>query len=185
MNKNRDRQGAFNSVEFRKAKNNRLIRQSSSGPFHILFSGPFSVQSIFSDIGSLQIPGETNLEFFFAMSLFLTNYIKSHVYPDEDMVVKILSRKGQIMHNHEKRPFLSPVPVGNFPGRPGTRKQPLTSSRSREITFRSFQPYKTWACLRTGNKSLPCQQSHLLILAPDRYRNRNAGHLSRQIIWTL
>ena len=104
MNRNVDWQGAFHSIEFRKAKNNRLkFVIPLLACFTLLFLGLFSVQSYFSDIGSLKIIGEIDLGFFFVMSLFprtgllgiwFTSYTKAHVYPYEDLVVRTYSRKG-------------------------------------------------------------------------------------------
>ena len=104
MNRNVDWQGAFHSIEFRKAKNNRLkfvIPLLAS--FTLLFLGLFSVQSYFSDIGSLKIIGEIDLGFFFVMSLFpltgllgiwFTSYTCLLYTSDADLVVRTYSRKG-------------------------------------------------------------------------------------------
>ncbi len=103
MNKAIDWQGAFNSIAFKKAKNNRLKFVIPLLTFFTLvFLCLFSVQGIFSNIGNLKIFGPIDLGFLFVMSLFpltgilgiwFTCYTKAHVYPYEDQVVRTYSMK--------------------------------------------------------------------------------------------
>ena len=105
MNNNIDWLSAFNSYEFKKAKNNRVHFVIPILTFFtVLFMGLFSIQSIFSSIGNLKIYGPVDFGFLFVMSLFpltgilglwFTRYTKSHVYPYEDSVVRLFSAKGE------------------------------------------------------------------------------------------
>ncbi len=94
MNNNINWSSAFNSDEFKKAKNNRVHFVIPVLTFFtILFPELFLVQHIFSSVGNFKIYGHIDLGFLFVMSLYpltgipelrFTRYAKSHVYPCEE-----------------------------------------------------------------------------------------------------
>ena len=160
MNNNINWSSAFNTDEFKKAKNNRVHFVIPVLTFFtILFPELFSVQHIFSSVGNFKIYGHIDPGFLFVMSLYpltgipelrFTRYAKSHVYPCEETGETSLSSPYSFNLSSRIK-YIGSCTIlfpGTYPHTKFCKKRTVSRTLLQQI---SFSPLILWRSSKSGD----------------------------------